>query len=141
MRNARRQSKTTTDGLESECSQRLGRRIALTDSLGHDDLGRTIDPRHNQIIATAGLRQRANKVHTPMSERLNGHTRERVNPQSQPRGAFSSCTRAATSNEMSNVSEQVGPPEKLRNISRRTSDARVARKSVTMCHMQNGIVL
>jgi hypothetical protein len=40
---------------------------------------------------------------------------------------------------VSHVSEHVWSPEKLRNISRRTSDTRVPRKSITMCRMQNGI--
>jgi hypothetical protein len=40
---------------------------------------------------------------------------------------------------MSHVSEHVRPPKKLRNISRRTSDTRVSRKSITMCRMQHGI--
>jgi hypothetical protein len=40
---------------------------------------------------------------------------------------------------VSHVSEHVWPPEKLRNISRRTSDTRMPRKIITIRRMQNGI--
>ena len=137
MRKTRWKSKTTAYGLEREVCQDFGGGVALTLGPGHDELGCTINPCHNQIIAAAGLRQRANEVHTPVSERLQRYTRERVNPQPQSRRAFSGRTRTATTNKMSHVSEHVRPPKKLRNISRRTSDTRVSRKSITMCRMQH----